>query len=197
MKISILVQVLVLSLVANFACTAADHTHKSKYAGEEKRKIKSLSAADIEELQNGSGWGLAKAAELNGMPGPLHLLEMKAEINLNSTQIQAIEQIYSKMKQQAVPLGLELIELEKELNDYFAKQTITDVLLRQILKKISQVHNQLRYVHLSAHLETPTILEPDQIALYNKLRGYLSDDPCKNIPEGHDPNMWRKHHNCS
>lgn len=33
------------------------------------------------------------------------------------------------------------------------------------------------------------ILTPEQIALYNKLRGYSSDDPCENIPEGHDPEM--------
>jgi hypothetical protein len=76
-----------------------------------KREIKSLSASDIEELQNGKGWGLAKAAELNGVPGPVRLLEMKEEIDLNAEQIQAIEDIYRKMKQEAVPLGLELIEL--------------------------------------------------------------------------------------
>jgi hypothetical protein len=190
------VRVLVLILIATFAFSAADHTHKSKYAGEEKREIKSLSATDIEELQNGNGWGLAKAAELNGVPGPVHLLEMKEEINLGAEQIQAVEDAYRKMKQEAVPLGLELIELERELNNHFANRTITDELLRQILQKIARVHRQLRYVHLSAHLKTPHILRSEQITLYNKLRGYSSDDPCENVPNGHDPEMWKKHHNC-
>jgi hypothetical protein len=190
------VRVLVLILIATFAFSAADHTHKSKYAGEEKREIKSLSATDIEELQNGNGWGLAKAAELNGVPGPVHLLEMKEEINLGAEQIQAVEDAYRKMKQEAVPLGLELIELERELNNHFANRTITDELLRQILQKIARVHRQLRYVHLSAHLKTPHILRSKQITLYNKLRGYSSDDPCENVPNGHDPEMWKKHHNC-
>lgn len=196
MKTKVTVQVLVLILIATFAFSASDHTHKSKYAGEEKREIKSLSATDIEELQNGQGWGLAKAAELNGVPGPVHLLEMKEEINLSAGQIQAIEDIYRKMKQEAVPLGLELIELERELNTHFANRTITNELLRQILQKIAKVHGQLRYVHLSTHLKTPDILKPEQITLYNKLRGYSSDDPCENIPKGHDPEMWKKHHNC-
>ena len=31
--------------------------HKSKYAGQENREIKSLSPNDIEELQKGAGWG--------------------------------------------------------------------------------------------------------------------------------------------
>ena len=34
------------------------------------------------------------------------------------------------------------------------------------------------------------------IETYNKLRGYFSDDPCKNIPKGHDPELWKKHHDC-
>ena len=34
--------------------------HKSKYAGQENREIKSLSPNDIEELQKGAGWGLDK-----------------------------------------------------------------------------------------------------------------------------------------
>ena len=196
MKTKVIIQVLILILIPTFAFSAADHSHKSKYAGEEKWEIKSLSATDIEELQNGKGWGLAKAAELNGVPGPAHLLEMKDEIDLSAKQIRAIENLYKKMKQEAIPLGLELIELERELNDHFASQTITDELLRQILQRIAQVHRQLRYVHLSAHLHTPDILKSEQITLYNKLRGYLSDDPCENIPKGHDPEMWKKHHNC-
>jgi len=196
MKTKVTIQILVLMLIATFAFSEADHSHKSKYAGEEKREIKSLSATDIEELQNGKGWGLAKAAELNGVPGPVHLLEMKEEIDLSAEQIRAIEDIYMKMKQEAVPLGRELIELERELNNHFANRTITNELLRQILQKIAQVHGQLRYVHLSTHLKTPDILKSEQITLYNKLRGYSSEDPCENVPKGHDPTMWKKHHNC-
>ena len=130
------------------------------------------------------------------MPGTVHLLEMKKEIDLSANQIRAIEDIYKRMKQEAIPLGLELIELERELNNHFANRTITDELLNQILLRIAQVHRKLRYVHLSTHLETPEILKYEQITLYNKLRGYSSDDPCENVPKGHDPEMWRKHNNC-
>jgi hypothetical protein len=196
MKTKVTILFLILILIPMSTFSASDHSHKSKYAGEEKREIKSLSETDIEELKNGKGWGLAKAAELNGVPGPVHLLEMKEEIDLSAKQIRAIEDIYKKMKQEAIPLGLELIELEMELNNHFANRTITDELLRQILQRIAQAHRQLRYVHLSTHLKTPDILKSEQITLYNKLRGYSSDDPCENIPKGHDPEMWKKHHNC-
>ena len=195
-KVTIMLVAIVLMPLSAFSVSGHSHQHQSKYVGQEMREIKSLSETDIEELRNGKGWGLAKAAELNGVPGPAHLLEMKKEIGLNPEQIHAIENLYQKMKQEAIPLGLELIELEKQLNNHFSNQTITDELLRELLQKISQVYSELRYVHLSTHLKTPEIITSDQITLYNKLRGYSSDDPCKNIPKGHDPEMWKKHHNC-
>ncbi|MEE8553314.1 MAG: hypothetical protein V3S72_08435 [Desulfobacterales bacterium] len=196
MKTKVTMLFLILIMITPSTLSAADHSYKSKYAGEEKREIKSLSETDIEELKNGKGWGLAKAAELNGLPGPVHLLEMKEEIHLSAKQIRVIEDLYKKMKQEAIPLGLELIELERELNNHFSNRTITDELLGILLERIAQIQKKLRYVHLSTHLETPNILTPEQIALYNKLRGYSSDDPCENIPKGHDPKMWKRHHNC-
>ena len=188
--------VLILVLIPFSSLPASEKKHKSQYIGQEKREIKSLSESDIDELKNGRGWGLAKAAELNGMPGPIHLLEMKEEIKLSPEQIRKIKDIYQRMKGQAIPLGLKLIKLERMLNNHFAKGTITEKILDELLGKIAHVYKQLRYTHLAAHLETPDVVTPQQIALYNRLRGYSSEDPCKNIPKGHDPEMWKKHHNC-
>jgi len=196
MQTKTLYAILILTLIPFSSFSASKHSLKSKYVGQEQRDIKSLSKFDMEELKNGRGWGLAKAAELNGVPGPVHLLEMKKEIGLNPEQIEKIEMLYQKMKKQAIPLGLKLIELERKLNNHFANGTITEKLLHELLERIAQVRKQLRYVHLSTHLKTPGILTAEQIDLYNKLRGYSSDDPCKNIPEGHDPEMWKRHHNC-
>jgi Spy/CpxP family protein refolding chaperone len=196
MQMRILYAILISALIPVSSFSASEPSYKSKYVGQERREIKSLSESDIEELKNGGGWGLAKAAELNGVPGPAHLLEMKKEIDLNPQQIERIEILYQKMKKQAIPLGLKLIELERKLNDHFANGTITEKLLHELLEQIAQVQKRLRYVHLSTHLKTPDILTAEQIDLYNKLRGYSSDDPCKNIPEGHDPEMWKRHHNC-
>lgn len=196
MQMKILYAVLILILIPFSSFSASKHSHKSKYVGQEKRAIKSLSESDIEELKHGKGWGLAKAAELNGVPGPIHLLEMKGEIKLSPEQMRRIEDVYQRMKRQAIPLGLELIELERRLDNHFANGTITEKLLNELLGEIAHVYKKLRYTHLAAHLETPTIVTPQQIALYNKLRGYSSEDPCENIPEGHDPEMWKRHHNC-
>lgn len=184
--------------VAAFAgfAVASETGHRSAYAGEESRAIKSLSADDIAELRRGGGWGLAKAAELNGMPGPAHLLEMKDEIALDEAQVAAIEAIYDAMKAAAIAEGEKLIALEADLDRQFRDGTITDDGLRTALAEIAETGRALRYVHLATHLKTPGILSGDQIAAYNRLRGYAGDDPCASVPEGHDPAMWRQHNGC-
>ena len=169
---------------------------QSDYIGQEKRHIKSLSKDDIQQLKEGKGWGLAKAAELNGMPGPAHILQMKKKISLTKEQETKIQTLFDDMKSKAIPLGNKLIELEKKLNDSFANRTITNEILSKQLDSIYVVQKKLRYVHLVTHLMTPNILTPQQIDKYNQLRGYNSGDPCKNIPEGHDAEMWKKHNDC-
>ena len=100
------------------------------------------------------------------------------------------------MNDDAVRLGNILIGYERELNDRFAARNIDEKILDELLGKISETYRALRYTRLAAHLQTPAILTEDQISLYNRLRGYSADDPCANIPKGHDPVMWRRHNNC-
>lgn len=169
----------------------------SKYAGQETRAIKSLSTADIEELQRGGGWGLAKAAELNGVPGPAHLLELKHEIHLSHEQVEQITSIFESMNGKAKQLGQQLIDLETRLEKHFQDRTINDEILRDLLKQLADTRYELRYTHLATHLQTPSILSEEQITHYNQLRGYDKPDLCDFVPEGHDPDMWRMHNGCN
>jgi Spy/CpxP family protein refolding chaperone len=194
---SLTIKILYLAILSIFSnAVFAQDEHRSPYAGQEKRAIKSLSGADLDQLRNGKGWGLAKAAELNGMPGPSHLLQMREEISLSPEQAAKIQALYDDMKAKAIPLGNRYVALEKELNDAFAARTITKEQLAQRLDAIADVHKELRYVHLVTHLMTPDILTPQQIAKYNQLRGYGSANPCDHVPKGHDPAMWRMHNGC-
>ncbi len=192
-----LASTLLCAFLASSAYAAGNHgSHSSLYAGEEKRDIKSLSPADIAEMTRGGGWGLAKAAELNGVPGPMHLLELKDEIPLSPDQVQKIETLYDEMKASAVELGKELIRLERELELQFQNRTVTNASLKESLSAISDTRETLRYTHLATHLETPQILSPAQIERYNFLRGYSNGGPCANPPKGHDLEKWRRHNNC-
>ncbi len=183
-------------LALSFAgpATAADN-RPSPYAGQESGSIKSLSAEDLAELRRGGGWGLARAAELNGMPGPAHLLELKDRIPLSPGQVAAITAIFGNMRVAAITEGKRLIAREETLEKAFRNANVNDRLLRELLSEIGQARTALRYVHLAAHLKTRPLLSDDQIARYNILRGYAGD-PCTNPPKGHDASMWRKHNGC-
>lgn len=185
-------------LMLGFAAEARDTqlSQVSKYAGQEKQTIKALSPDDIAELKRGGGWGLAKAAELNGVPGPAHLLEMKDEIPLDAAQVSAFVEIFNRMKAQAIQQGERFIALERELENHFRNRTITDANLRASLDAIAGARKELRYIHLATHLKTLEILSEDQIEKYDALRGYSNPNPCADIPEGHNAEMWRKHNGC-
>jgi len=172
------------------------HLHTSKYAGEENRAIKSLSESDIKELQNGSGWGLAKTAELNGVPGPAHLLELKKEIELDESQVESIQQLFDHMQAEAIAHGQQLIEQEKQLEERFKADIPDSTELKILLNEIGSTRSKLRFVHLDSHLKTPDILTAEQIKKYNDLRGYFAEDPCEKVPAGHSAEMWKKHNNC-
>jgi hypothetical protein len=60
-------------------------THQP-YAGLERRAVKALGDDEIADLRAGRGMGLALAAELNGYPGPRHVLEHADALALTSEQ---------------------------------------------------------------------------------------------------------------
>lgn len=178
---------------------AQEHRHAggaSPYAGLETRAIKSLSETDIDELRRGGGWGLALAAELNGIPGPVHLLELKDEIGLSEEQVGRLESIYAGMKGEAIAAGEAYIAAEQAIEDAFAGGRLDETRLRALVDRAAEARAALRFIHLSRHLQTPGLLTDAQIERYRALRGYGSD-PCAHVPEGHDPDMWRRHNGCN
>ena len=181
--------------LAAFGQDHGDNTNTAPYEGFETRGIKSLSEQDIEELRRGGGWGLALPAGLNGQPGPAHLLELREELDLCEEQVEAISSIYHEMRTAAIVAGEHFIAAETALSNAFAGPGLFEETLRGLLAEAAAACAELRYIHLSRHLSTSALLSDTQIHRYNVLRGY-SDDPCANVPEGHDPNLWHRHNGC-
>jgi hypothetical protein len=142
------------------------------YAGQQGLSIKALSDDDIAALRKGEGMGMAKAAELNGYPGPAHVLQLAAQLGLTEAQRRDVQAIFDRMSAAAKPLGMELIERESALDQLFATHDISPDQLAAATAAIGEVQGRLRAVHLAAHLETRALLNPDQIDHYQRLRGY-------------------------
>jgi len=163
-------RILVLVLAAcTLAVPVLADSRSTPYAGQQSRIIKALSEEDIAALLKGEGMGMAKAAELNGYPGPIHVLTLALELELTPTQRQQIQAIFDRMSAAAKPLGAELVEHERMLDQAFAKTEITPDRLATETTAIGELAGRLRLVHLAAHLETRALLNPAQIALYQHL----------------------------
>jgi len=150
---------------------------QSPYAGEEAHAIKALDPARVAGLQAGAGLGYAKAAELNGYPGPAHLLELADRIPLSPDQVEAIGVIRDAMRSDAIGLGRALIEAEARLDAAFRERRLDQGAagrdrLDLLTAAAGAAEARLRARHLAAHLEAARLLTPDQIAVYAALRGY-------------------------
>lgn len=144
----------------------------SPYAGEQHRAIKALSAKEIDDLAAGRGMGLAKAAELNGYPGPLHVLELAEKLTLTQEQHAETQALFDAMKADAKRLGAAVLEAERDLDRSFAAGTIDENALREKLDALAALQGELRFVHLRAHLAQAALLTADQRKRYDTLRGY-------------------------
>ncbi len=142
------------------------------YAGLEGRSIKALSEQQIADLRAGRGMGLALVAELNGYPGPIHVLELAHSLDLSPQQRAKMQELFAAMKAEAIPLGERLIAQEADLDKQFASKTITPASLAAATEAIGTTHATLRRTHLKYHLFTVEVLTPAQVQRYAELRGY-------------------------
>jgi Spy/CpxP family protein refolding chaperone len=169
------------SLVVILASTAtATAQSTSPYAGQEHRAIKALSDEDIRDLLEARGMSLAKAAELNSYPGPLHVLQLANQLGLSDAQRQATDSLYANMQQRAVSIGRKIIAAERALDRAFVEDGIEPAMLRSQVGAIATLQGELRAVHLETHLNQRSLLTPEQIARYDVLRGYRGN------PMSHD-----------
>jgi Spy/CpxP family protein refolding chaperone len=153
-----------------FAITTFAQT--TPYAGEQHRQIKSLSTAEVADLLAGQGLGLAKAAELNGYPGPAHVFEHAETLALTPDQKQASKSVMERHKERARQLGAALVASERRLDSAFATREIDAVRLSQLTGEIGNLQAQLREEHLRTHLAQTALLSADQVRQYGALRGY-------------------------
>ncbi|HEY8267328.1 MAG TPA: hypothetical protein VIG34_01530 [Xanthobacteraceae bacterium] len=176
-----------LAALAVIAFAAAPFTAHAQqpYAGFEARQIKALSDQQLADLRAGRGMGLALAAELNGYPGPTHVLELAQPLGLSEAQRIKMQELFAAMKAETVLLGEKLIVQEADLERLFAGRTITEASLATAMLAISATQAALRTAHLKYHLATVKVLAPAQIHQYAELRGYMSGEQPKHQQGGH------------
>ena len=126
---------LVASALAPFAISGCQKATEpaSPYAGQESRAVKSLSDEEVKTLLTGQGMGYAKVAELNGFPGPKHVLELANELALTPEQTAETEELFANMNASARVLGSQLVEAEKSLDEIFSGHAVDSAAARKAM----------------------------------------------------------------
>lgn len=146
----------------------------SPYAGVQHRAVKALSEQQIADLRAGRGMGLALLAELNGYPGPAHVLELANALQLSEDQRVKTEALFEAMKAETIPIGERILAEETAADRLFAARQVTRAALDDAVSRIASVQGELRATHLRYHLSMRDLLSPEQITRYAELRGYAT-----------------------
>jgi len=84
------------------------------------------------------------AAELNGYPGPSHVLDLADKLELTPDQRNRIKTMFDAMKAEAVPLGAKLIEQEADLDKQLASRTVTPASLKASTAALAATQGEQR-----------------------------------------------------
>jgi heavy-metal resistance protein len=147
---------------------APRHVHGSGIPG--------LAADEAEELRQGHGMGQARVAEVQGYPGPRHVLDAwrAGKLSLTTEQSVRIQVITHGMALEAQRLGALVLDAERSLALAFGTGGIDPPTLQAGVERITALRGELRLVHLRAHLETRALLGPEQLARYAEIRGHTA-----------------------
>ena len=118
----------------------------------------------------GRGFGLAFAADQNGYPGPLHVLELKDRLKLTADQEAKAQALLHAMFVESKPKSARLLEAEAKLRRLFADRAADDAAVRAAVAEVERARSEVRLVHLLMHLKTRELLTEDQRRIYHEAR---------------------------
>jgi Spy/CpxP family protein refolding chaperone len=128
-------------------------------------------------VADGRGFGLAFAADQNGYPGPLHVLELKDQLQLTPAQEARMTALFQTMLAEARAKAARLAEAETRLRQVFAAGTADAAAVRAAVAGAEAARAEVRLVHLLTHLETRDLLTAAQRRTYHHLRWGAAKNP--------------------
>jgi Spy/CpxP family protein refolding chaperone len=145
------------------------HGHSGSH--EEGHRAAQACATEFEQVVGtGRGFGMAFAADQNGYPGPMHVLELKDRLKLSAEQEAQMQYLMHVMFAESKPKGARLLEAEAMLRRLFAEKTADDTAVRAAVDAVERARRDVRLVHLLTHLKTRDLLTEEQRRLYHEAR---------------------------
>ena len=156
-------------LVGGAATASGQHGHSGSH--EEGHRAAQACATEFEQVVGaGRGFGMAFAADQNGYPGPLHVLELRERLGLTTDQETKMRTLLHAMFAESKPKGARLLEAEAKLRRLFADVTADDGAVRAAVADVERARSEVRLVHLLTHLKTRDLLTEAQRRTYQEAR---------------------------
>lgn len=131
-----------------------------------------LSQREAQGLLAGRGMGMARPAEMNGYPGPLHVLELADELALTPEQKQQARSARERVITEAPMLGRQIVEKELALDRLFRSGSAEAARIDALSQEIGRLRAELRAIHLRAHVVMQRALAVEQVRTYMAARGH-------------------------
>jgi hypothetical protein len=144
------------------------------YAGQHARELKALSDEEVKQYLAGAGMGYARPAELNHFPGPMHVLELADKLQLTGDQRAATKRLMDAHKAEARRIGERLVDAERRLEQLFRGGKVGEETLARAVAQSAVLQGEYRLAHLETHRRMRALMTDEQVARYDKLRGYAS-----------------------
>ncbi|MCH8503710.1 MAG: hypothetical protein LAT50_05240 [Ectothiorhodospiraceae bacterium] len=178
----VMIVALALVFVASGSVASESHPHRGGhshghhgYVDLQQRQVSGLSNEELDQLRSGEGMGMALAAELNGYPGPRHVLDLAEELALSDGQRDMTTTLFERMQREASAAGERYIRKERALDALFAEGRATEEAVREHTLSAAQAYGEIRAIHLRYHLEMMQVLSRHQVHQYQRARGYGSE----------------------
>ena len=134
--------------------------------------MKALSDQQIADLKAGRGMGLALAAELNGYPGPMHVLELATPLGAERRPAREGGGVVRRHEAGSGAARRTADRCRDRARPAIRRQDDHASSLGEATRDIASLQGELRLAHLKYHLATLELLTPEQAARYSSLRGY-------------------------
>jgi Spy/CpxP family protein refolding chaperone len=163
----------VLTMLAGFfagaAITWGQHGHGAGHEGGHRAAQTCASEFD-KVVGEGRGFGMAFAADQNGYPGPMHVLELKERLALSPEQEAQMRELMHAMFAESKPKGARLLAAETKLRRLFAERAADTAAVRAAVDEVERARSEVRLVHLLTHVKTRDLLSEDQRRIYHHAR---------------------------
>jgi Heavy-metal resistance len=148
---------------------AAQHGHGT--TGTPGHQFAQECASEFDKIVGeGRGFGMAFAADQNGYPGPMHVLELKGRLALSAEQEATMQQLMHAMFAESKPKSARLLAAEARLRRLFAERAAAAATVRAAVDEVERARSEVRLVHLLTHLKTRDVLTEDQRRIYHEAR---------------------------